>query len=327
MTETAPAFDLVTIGNACCDIFVPPHEKPPLGGITYVPSLEIVPGGNGANTAIIAQRLGLKTALAGVLGDDLLGRHLRDFLRAEGVDTSLLELLQGRSSPATLVLNDEKTGERSFVHHAGTNADYALPEAALAAPCRAFHFAAPELLGGLWPEGAIAAARRLKAAGKTLTLDTFAVEDPAGRPGASLTHAHEPFLALMDMVFPNESEALLVTGRKDLRGAANRFHELGARVVAIKRGERGALVSWDGCFEEVSAERVHAVDTCGAGDSFAAGFLAGWLAGRDPLEATRLGCALGGLCVAHRGSTTGTEEPKRLKGILDRFGLLGRRAV
>jgi sugar/nucleoside kinase (ribokinase family) len=254
----------------------------------------------------------------------VLGRHLRDFLCAEGVNTSLLELLEGRTSPATLVLNDEKTGERSFVHHPGTNEDFALSEAALAAPCCALHFAAPELLAGLWPDGAVAAARRLKAAGRTLTLDTFAVDDPADPGGASLARAHEPFLALMDMVFPNENEARLVTGRTDLCGAASRFHELGVRVVAIKRGERGALVSWDGRFEEVPAERVHAVDTCGAGDNFSAGFLAGWLAGWSPLDATRLGCALGGLCVAHRGATTGTEDPKRLKTVLDRFGFLGR---
>lgn len=310
------AFDLVTIGNACIDLFVPPHAPPPPSGITLVPSLHLTPGGNGFNTAVTAARLGLRTALAGVLGDDVLGRHLRDYARGEGVDTSLLELRPGRASPLTLVFNDP-AGERSFVHHPGTNADYALAGAAIETPCRIFHFAAPELLGGFWPEGALAAARRLRAAGRTLTLDTFAV---AGEePRAAIAHRHRPLLELMDVVLPNEDEARLIADRDDLGEAAAAFHALGVKVVAIKRGEKGALLSSGGELTDIPTAAVAAVDTCGAGDNFAGGFLAGMLRGLDTRRAAALGCALGTLSVAHQGSLTGTADRGRLQAVLGAF--------
>lgn len=315
----APCFDVITIGNVCCDIFVPDHVRPRPGDLVTIPSLTAVSGGNGANTAVTLARLRVPTALAGVLGNDLFGRHLANMLQDAGVDISLLRLLQGRSSPATLVFNDLPTGERSFVHHPGTNTDFKLPPEALTTPTRIFHLAAPELLPGVWPRDAVALARHFRDRGVTVTLDTFAVEDQ-GDPGR-LVREHEDLLRSVDMAFPNESEARLVTGKQDLGDVARRLHELGIKVVAIKCGERGAIVSWSDHQVEVAADRVKAIDTCGAGDNFAAGFLAGHLRGMDPVDSTRLGCALGGLCVSHRGSTTGTEDGARLATILARFGL------
>jgi ribokinase len=305
--------DLITLGNICVDIFVPAHEPPPPGGITLLSSLNLVPGGNGANTAITAARLQVETGIAGLLGDDVLGRFLKSVLDEEKVDTALLRRLPGKLSPATLVFNDP-AGERSFVHHPGTNAEYRLSEEAFGAPCKVFHFAAPELLSGFWPDGALEAAKRLKAQGKTLTLDTFAVEGAGG--SSAISKAHRPLLAFMDMVFPNQEEARLITGEKTLRDMAAYFHDAGVRTVAIKRGERGAAISWDGNFVEVPTAPARVVDTCGAGDNFSAGFLKGHLRGLDPLRCAQLGCALGTLCVEFQGSTTGTESKERVQEIL-----------
>lgn len=308
----SPAFDLITIGNVCVDIYVPPYAPPPRGGITILPSLNVLPGGNGANTAITARRLGLRTALAGVLGDDIFGRYLKGFLEEEGVDTSLLELIPGEASPSTLVLNDS-SGERSFVHHPGSNARFRLPPGALDASCRVFHFAAPELLPGLWPRGALEAARELKARGRRLSLDTFAVPHPADP--MSVAREHSPLLALMEMVFPNESEARLITGRDALPDVTESLHSLGVRTVVVKRGEKGALLSADGFTEDVPASSVEVIDTCGAGDSFSAGFIAATLGGLDPRASTRVGCALGTLCVAYQGALTGTADTLRLEAV------------
>ena len=73
---------LAIIGNCCADIYIPPHETPPAGGIERIPRPRVELGGNGANTAVTAARLGVSTALAGVLGDDIFGRHLRQSLEA-----------------------------------------------------------------------------------------------------------------------------------------------------------------------------------------------------------------------------------------------------
>jgi len=317
-----PSFDLVTTGNVCCDIYVPDHVRPPPGGLELIPSFEAVAGGNAANTAITASCLGLRAAVAGALGDDLIGRQLRRHLEEAGVDASLIEVRPGRSSPATLVFNDPVTAERSFVHHPGTNADLSLPEAAFRAHCRVFHLAAPELLPGLWPGAALAAARRMKSAGATVTLDTFAVEGKSGAGGTDeLVREHRPLLEVVDMVFPNEIEARLVTGQSTLPDITKYFHDLGARVAVIKRGAAGCTVSWEGRTVEVPAPCVQAVDTCGAGDTFSAGYIAGFVAGLDPVDSARLGCAVGALCVTARGATTAVEDPDRLASALSCLAL------
>ncbi len=307
MSESASGGpDLIAVGNCCVDIFLPPHEPPPRGGLTRIPSLDVVPGGNGLNTAVAAARLGVRAAVAGVLGDDLFGRHLRDVLDAEGVDTRLLDLLPGRQSPATVVLNDE-TGERSFVHHAGTNDDFRLPPATLDRPPRVLHLAAPEVLGGFWPEECLAAARRARELGATVTLDAF-----ADRGGPDVVAAHRPVIELCEVALPNEEEALHVTGAASVDAAIDALHDAGVAIVAIKRGERGAIVSHDGRRVDVPTERVDAVDTCGAGDNFAGGFLAAFLEGRSPVECARIGCGMGTRCVQFRGSLTGTADPRFL---------------
>lgn len=316
--------ELIAVGNACVDLFVPHHVPPKPGGISKIPSFEAVPGGNGANTAVTAARLGVRTALAGVLGDDLFGRHLRDCVEAEGVDTSLLELLPGRSSPTTLVFNDED-GERSFVHHPGTNTEVFLPAAVVDARCDVFHFAAPELLPGLWPTGAEAVAKQLRERGVRVSMDVFAVEGDA--PAAEVIEAHRRVLRHVDMVFPNQDEARCITGCSGLRDMTAYLHDLGVRIAVIKRGARGAAVSWEGNYEEVPTRSVRALDTCGAGDSFVGAFLAATLRGRNPREATEFGCAVGTLCVERRGSLTATGDRNRLAEVLKRFDFPGRSAI
>jgi sugar/nucleoside kinase (ribokinase family) len=301
--------DLISIGNICIDLFLPPHEAPPRGGITYLPSLSVVPGGNGSNTAIAAARLGTRAAVGGVLGDDLFGRHLRDFLLAESVDVSLLTLRAGRQSPATVVLNDA-TGERSFVHYPGTDADFALPERVLAAPARLVHFAAPELLGSFWPRGCLAAARQLRATGHEISLDTFVP------PGSDAVEEHRPLLEVVDLALANEEEARLITGQSEVRDMARYLLDRGVKVAAIKRGERGAVVATRDEYFEVPAERVPVVDTCGAGDNFAGGFLAAYLHGLSLADCGAIGCAMGTRCVQSEGSLTGTADKSFLSLIL-----------
>ncbi|HLU50432.1 MAG TPA: sugar kinase [Planctomycetota bacterium] len=305
------------VGNSCVDIYVPPHEAPPPGGITAIPPIEAQVGGNGANTAVALGRLGVRVALFGLIGDDLFGRFVHETLEREGVDVTRFKLVEGKRSPVTLVQN-HANGERSFVHHFGTNAEFSVPDAALRAPCAVFHLAAPELLPGIWPGGAIEMARRAKEAGAVVSLDTFA--DPNDDRDA-IVRDHRAILSTVDMIFPNEEEAVLVSGRRESRSVANYFHQLGVKLVVIKRGEHGAIVSWQGHFEVVPAFPTQSVDTCGAGDNFVAGFLSGYVRGVDPVTCARIGCAMGSLCVAYRGALTGSSEPHRVGRALELAGV------
>lgn len=310
---------LAIIGNCCADLYIPPHVPPPPGGIERIPRPRVELGGNGANTAVTAARLGVPTALAGVLGDDLFGKHLRQLLKADGIDLSLLETKTDCGAPVTLVLNDQD-GERSFVHHGGSNDAWELPADTLARRWEIFHMAAPELLGTFWPGPCLDAARRIRKAGIKLSLDVFVCES-AVKAGEDPAEAHAPLLELADMVFPNEAEARAITGRDTAEDILSCLHDMGIHIAVIKRGDRGAIVSWDGRVEEVPAARVTAVDTCGAGDNFVGAFLAGLTRGLDPLECARLGCELGTLCVQRKGSVSASSDAGKLGELLERYGI------
>jgi ribokinase len=308
--------DLIIIGNCCADIYIPAHQAPPPGGIERIPQLRVEIGGNGANTAVTAARLGASTALAGVLGDDLFGRHLRQALESEGIDLSLLESREGTGAPVTLVLNDAD-GERSFVHHGGSNDAWEIPPAAIETPCRVFHMAAPEILGSFWGAPCLDTAHSLKKAGVQLSLDFFV--PPDGLQKVECRDTHGPLLEIADMVFPNELEARAITGQDTVEDMLASLHDSGVSLAVIKRGAKGAVVSWDGNREDISAAGVSAIDTCGAGDNFAGAFLAGWLKELDPVECARLGCEMGTLCVQQKGAVTASSNAAKLEDLIERF--------
>jgi sugar/nucleoside kinase (ribokinase family) len=312
--------DVISIGSICMDVFLPAHPTPAPGGLSRIPSLTITPGGNGSNTAVTCARLGLRSALAGILGDDLFGRHLREWLTTEGVEVSLLDLLPGRQSPVTVVENDA-SGERSFIYFPGTDDDFRLPEPVFTAPAGLVHLAAPELYAGWWPGECLAAVRRLAAAGRRVSLDTFVAE-----PGTARAD-HEPLLPHLEVVLPNEEEARALTGQRDPEDMARYFLDRGVKTAAIKLGGRGALVAAAGERHRIPIEDVEVVDTCGAGDSFSGGFLAAWLRGLPLEECGRIGCALGTRCVTREGSLTGTRDPAFLSVIADRLAKGCRRPI
>ena len=307
--------ELVVVGNCGVDILVPPHEPPPPGGCTIVDDLRMYSGGSAVNTAIVATRLGVSTAFVGVLGDDFLGQQIRTALTSAGVDTKRLKMIAGRPSPMTIVQTDQSGVER-VLQHPGTNADFVMPETAYRVPCDVFHLAAPERLVGIWPHKIVDVVRKLKAGRRTVSIDMFAEASGAGGIKTNVRE-HRHLLELVDIAFMDENEARLISGRAEQSSVVNYFHERGVKIVVIKRGEKGAFVSWRGGTKALGAPRARVVDTTGAGDSFVAGFLAGHIRGLNPEESTALGCTLGALCVREHGPLAGTADKALLARALE----------
>ena len=308
---------LIVLGNACASVRLPAREVPPAGAVRSAAALDFGVGGSAVNTAVHAARLGIQTSVIGDLGDDLFGRVIRQRLQDENADVSRLRLLAGRSSPAAVIF-DHGRGREGMLRHAGTAADFHIPEIALRIPCGMFHLAEPELLEGVWPGRLTDFVRRLRAAGRKVSFDAYAVA--AGRPEAlEVAREHRHVLGHLEVFFGSEEEAKLISDRAEIQSVANYFHELGTKVVAIKRGAQGAIVSWKGGLQEVPAVRVKVVDAAGAGDAFVAGFLAAYLRGLDPPKCARVGCTLGTLTVRYPGELTATADNARLQKVLPGF--------
>jgi ribokinase len=157
---------------------------------------------------------------------------------------------------------------------------------AFLASARHLHYGSFFLHTGLQPHvpGIL---RRARALGLSVSLDTN--WDPTERWNSTVAEA----LSLIDIFMPNDREALCISGRRTLGEAAAHFYAQGVPVVAIKRGAEGATVYAGQERHACAVVPATEGDRVGAGDSFDAGFLAGWLRGLPLDRCLEIACQCG----------------------------------
>jgi ribokinase len=263
--------DALVIGDANPDLLLTGDAVPRFGQAeTLVESADLMLGGSAAIVACGLARLGVATALAATVGDDLYGGFVRDALAERGVDVRWLRTDPVVPTGLSVVLS---VGDRAILTHPGTIASTG-PEVVdedLLTRVRHVHsascFLQPRLASQL--PRLLAAAR---AAGATTSVDTN--WDPTETWDGVL-----PLVEQTDVLLPNATELRAITGRSDLDEAARVVLDRGCRV-ALKHGAEGGVL-WEAPDDvrRVPAPQVQAVDTTGAGDSFDAGFISGLLDG------------------------------------------------
>ena len=289
--------DLLVLGEANVDLIVrAPDPMPAYGQEKLVEDLVVTVGGSASIFACQAAKLGLRTALVSVVGDDEFGDYMLRALAAQGVSTDYIRRLDGRKTGATISLS--ASHDRAFLTYLGTIAalEPAMVSAEWLAAARHVHVASyflqPALSRGL--SGLLATARR---AGATVSLDTG--WDPAERWNGAL----QTCLAQVDVFLPNETEATRIAGTE---AVAQAMAALAARIplVAVKLGAQGAMAQRGADVVQCGTIPVQAIDTTGAGDSFDAGFIYGYLRGLSLAECLACGAICGGLSTQALGGTT-----------------------
>lgn len=292
---------VICAGSIVHDTVVRPVDSPQWGTTTLVQSITQHLGGNGANTAAALAKLGCRVKLLGAIGDDDAARTVSTALTAAGVDISALNRTS-KPNAATIVLV-HTDGRRQFLHRHGSSED-ALTQpivftSDLAADAQHFHLASLFVLPHL-RDNAPAILSAAKQAGLSTSLDTN--WDPQGEWLKVLS----PCLPLADVLFLNEEESSMLTGADDPISASQMLHDLGASVVVQKRGKDGSIVCCRGEHPiHVPGYSVVAVDSTGAGDCFAAGFLRSWLQGDTLAAAAKFGNAAGAQSVTATGAIDG----------------------
>jgi sugar/nucleoside kinase (ribokinase family) len=127
---------------------------------------------------------------------------------------------------------------------------------------------------------------------------------PAGDTPVSLRDL-ERVLPFVDVFMPNDVEAERLTGKGDPRSQAEALLCAGSAMVVITMGGRGALLMDRAQIIEAPAFSIALVDSSGAGDAFAGGFISAMLAGLDPADTLRFASAIGASCCRQLGCTTG----------------------
>jgi sugar/nucleoside kinase (ribokinase family) len=193
------------------------------------------------------------------------------------------------------------TGERSFLHYIGANADLRLDDFELKCftDAKILHIGGALVLPSLDGEPMADLLRQAKTLGFTTSVDT--AWDATGRWMSVLA----PSLPYTDLFFPSIDEARQLTGEQKPERVADALLGRGVGIVALKMGEKGCFVANGKEAHHVPAVTVQAVDTTGAGDCFAAGFLVGTLRGWSLHGVARFANASGAACVTSVGASTG----------------------
>lgn len=261
-------------------------------------------GGDALNESTVLARLGHQPLLATKLGVDGVAEFILSHCAREGVQVHAARDAQMDTGiNAVLVTPD---GERSFVTNKNgslrrLSLEDVLPvfetEAFAQAKlvCLASMFVSPQLdLFGM--EKLFAAA---KAAGKILCADSTKRKN-----GETLSDI-APVIRHLDYFFPNLEEARLLVGLDAPDEIADAFLSAGVKCVVLKLGGKGCLVKTASQRYEVPAyPHANCIDTTGAGDTFAAAFIAGLLEGKSLLHCAAQANAAASVCVESLGATT-----------------------
>jgi sugar/nucleoside kinase (ribokinase family) len=291
-------FDVLVLGDANPDLVLVGEEVVPAFGQAerLVDDARLVIGGSGAIFACGAAKLGLRVAFAAVVGDDVFGRFMCDQLQAHGVDTSAIAMLPDRSTGVTVVLSGRE--DRAMLTFPGTIGDLrrSVIDANLLRKTRHIHVSSYFLQQALIPElpAMFAQARDGEA---TTSIDPN--WDPSGMWDSGLL----ALLPDVDVFLPNEVEALSLARISVIEDAIARLRSGGAGTVVVKTAAQGVVGAQASELMTVPAITTQLVDSTGAGDSFDAGFIAGFLGGEPLRRCLEIGNACGALSTRGIGGT------------------------
>jgi fructokinase len=310
-----PRFDIVGIGNAIVDVvspaghdFLSRHDMHP-GSMALIdaaradalyaamPPGQESSGGSAANTCAVAAALGARVAYLGKVADDDLGRVFARDIAAAGVHFPSVPLQGGAPTARCLILVTPE-GQRTMNTFLGACVAFGEHDvdATLIADGAVLY-----LEGYLFDPPAAqaafrAAARAARVAGRQVALslsDAFCVNRHRD--------AFRGLLADVDILFANEAEICALYEANDFLDAAASVRA-DVALAALTRSEAGSLILRGDERVDVPAEPTQVVDTTGAGDAYAAGFLAAYTAGRDLAACGRLGSLAAAEVISHYGA-------------------------
>lgn len=291
-------WDVYIYGDVNIDIVVPGVEKlPQPGSEEDVPAMETFVGGGAALFALGIAKLGMKPVFQGSIGRDMYGGYIRNLFRELGVDDCLLLDSDTKKTGISISFTTEK--DRCFLTYRGTNEGISLKYMDLEKVPGAKHVHVTSYEGRSNHEEYLDMLKKIHALGD-VTVSFDVGWDPTGEWYEGIFD----LLPMIDVLFMNETECRHYTRCDDIEEGARRLAEK-AGMAVIKLGRKGAMAVRDGKKYFAEPYRVQAVDTTGAGDSFNAGFVFGFLQGYDLEKCLKCGNGCGALSVTRLGGNTG----------------------
>ena len=297
--------DVLSLGIYVVDVLGRPIDQfPEKGKLALFDELEIHAGGCANNTAIALARLGIPAGAMGKIGTDVFGNLLLQTLTDNGVNTVGMQQDANASTSFTFVAI-ASDGERTFYHYIGANGELCEADLdwELIKTVKILHIAGALVMPSFDGAPMANVLRKAKTLGITTSLDT--AYDATGKWMETL----EPCLPYIDIFMPSIVEAQYLTGLSESREITQFLrNNYNIYTIAIKMGENGSYVSTPEAEHFAPAYPVNVVDATGAGDAYAAGFLAGTIMDWDLKATAELASATGAACVTAIGATAGIQN-------------------
>ncbi len=306
-------YDIVTIGDSTVDMFLEIDQATLDCDIrtnqcqlcfTYADKIPIAGahqsiGGNAANVAVGAQKLGLHTTIITEIGDDLHGLLIHDALERAQVDTSYIRTNKGSETRYAVVLNYQS--ERTILsYHAPRT--YHIPRIPRT---RALYFTS---LGKSFER----IQRAVIAYKKKYPHTLLACNPGSYQFGKGLPYTRA-LLPHVDLLFVNKEEAQkLLNITADIPELIVHLHTLGIQTVVVTNGDKGSYASDGTHLFTMPRFPISAISRTGAGDAYASGFLSAQLKGYSIETAMRWGTANAASVVRYFGGQTGLLAEKKL---------------
>ncbi|MFC6197669.1 carbohydrate kinase family protein [Ponticaulis profundi] len=301
--------DLVCIGLTTLDILGRPVRELPKGGATaWIDEIALAPAGTAGGCAVVASRLGLKTQLASLTGEDRIGRVLRQLFEEEGVGVEHLKTTSDLPTSTTILLI-QQDGERPNLHMLGASvlSDFTPDSIDCAKTASYLHFGGVGF-PNLTTTKTLNALTDIRESGTRITCDLIS-------PQPETLDFLKKLLPLVDVFMPSLAEAEALLGTQDPESAARTFVELGAGACIVKVGGEGSVGYADGNIIHCPARKIDVVDTTSCGDSYCAGFIAGRCKGQDFETAMQTATLTASLVAQGTGTLGKLETYEQIEGL------------
>lgn len=306
--------DCLCVGIAVADhLCVPIPRLPKSGELVLTEGLTLAIGGHAANISVDLAKVGVNVGITARVGNDLMGRFLREELTRAGVSSVNLVETPGVDTSGTLIVNVQGD-DRRFIHCIGANGELDGSEVSdeMLRSTRVLYvgalFALPKLT-------ASALKTLFQNAQRNGVRTVLGLVIPG--PGDYLTTLREA-LPWTDVLTLNTDEAAIITAESDPLTQARRFHELGAKTAIITLGGEGAVVVSESDQFRSRVFPVTFVDGTGSGDAFTAGYILGLLQNDSTRRCVELGSAMGASAVRQSGATASVFTRSELDEFLTR---------
>ena len=302
--STAPR--ILVIGELNVDIVAAGlRQLPETGTEILAKDCKLTLGSASAIFAAGIAKLGCTVTFVSQAGKDSFGDFCVAALKDAGISTRYVQRKAEEKTGVTIALSD--TRDRALITFPGAIATFSAKDCdtSLMKRHHHLHLTSYYLQRGLQPSFP-ALFRQAKTEGLTTSFDPNT--DPSQKWGRSINSV----LKYADVLFVNEREAMALTNRKNKRDALKALGQL-VPCAVVKQGPKGAVAIQDDEVVRGPGFQVKAVDTTGAGDSFAAGFVSAYVRRSSLAECLRVANACGALSTLALGGTAGQPTQEELQ--------------